>query len=118
MCPDVPARELEQLTFRLAWLQAAADTPEPVDAPDDATPVAATNKVVWLPGSPGAAVVWPAGEESARRVPTLVELKAFAERHAGTARALHARGRLALRQAREAILEAYEAHARAGLPDR
>lgn len=106
LCSHVPTRELESLSSRLAWLQLAGAAHDDDSLAETAAPVAA-NQVVWLPGSPGAAIVWPSGDEPARRLPTLADLKALAERHAGTARALQARGLDAFRQARAALLDAY-----------
>jgi len=117
LCSDVPAHQLESLTSRLAWLQVAGNAPDDEGAPESVAPVAA-NQVVWLPGSPGAAIVWPTGDEPARRLPTLAELKAHAHRHAETARALQARGLTSLRHARAALLDAYQARTRAELSDR
>lgn len=122
LCPHVPARELAELTFRLAASELMRAGNESVSQLEDTAP-ATGNRVVWLPGASGVAIVLPAGEADPAPVPS--QVLEFVRRLAQNARPrvqraveLAARGSAVARERALVMLNAWQARASAELPER
>lgn len=93
LCPHVPAGELASLTSRLALAEHAHATGVSFDVsavdeePESLAASGPGNRVVWLPGRAGSAIVLPAGEEPPSAGAAAVQLLLQARRVARPLRA-------------------------------
>lgn len=113
LCPHVPADELTELSSKLAFREVVQSSGVAFDpAEPESAPAPLGNHVVWLPGTSGTAIVLPAGEDPPGAAATAVRLLARVRQRAMLMSALATRGCAALRQARSAVLSAYQARVR------